>query len=151
MKTKEVSLALAFAILSAGFLRAQTPTKSVAITANDSMKFSVTSFTAKPGEVVRVELKNQGTLPKSVMAHNWILLKAGRDGAAYSSAAASSKEENYEPKALANDVLASIGLLGPKETGEVTFTAPTVPGDYVYLCSFPAHFQVGMHGVMTIK
>jgi azurin len=138
-------------ILSAASLCAQATPKSVAITANDTMKFNVTRFTVKPGEVVHVEFKNEGTLAKDVMGHNWILLIAGKDGAAYSTAAASAKGENYEPKALVGDVLARIGLLGPKQTGEITFTAPTTTGNYVYLCSFPAHFQVGMHGVMTIK
>jgi azurin len=151
MKTKGISLALAGLLLGAGALRAQPATTSIAITGSDTMKFSIASFTVKPGEVVHVELKNMGTLPKEVMGHNWVLLKAGKSGAAYAAAAVSAKSEGYEPKALANDVLASIALQGPKQTGDVTFTAPTAVGDYVYLCSFPAHFQVGMHGVMTVK
>lgn len=151
MKIKELSLSLALALLGAASLAAQEATTSIAITGNDSMKYSVTSFTVKPGEVVHVELKNVGTLPKAVMGHNWILLKAGKDGASYSAAAANAKDENFEPKALSDSVIASIGLLGAKQTGEVTFTAPTAPGDYVYLCSFPAHFQIGMHGIMTVK
>jgi azurin len=151
MNTKKISLSLIALLFSVASLCAQAAPRSVAITANDTMKFSVTSFTVKPGELVHVEFKNEGNLAKDVMGHNWILLIAGKDGAAYSTAAASAKGENYEPKALVGDVLARIGLLGPKQTGEITFTAPTTTGNYVYLCSFPAHFQVGMHGVMTVK
>jgi azurin len=151
MKIKEFSLSLAFALMGLTALSAQETTTSIELTGNDSMKFNVTSFTVKPGEVVDVWLSNIGTLPKSVMGHNWILLKAGKDGAAYSSAAANAKDEDYQPKALAGDVIASIGLLGARQNGEVKFTAPTVSGNYVYLCSFPGHFQVGMHGVMTVK
>jgi azurin len=151
MKIKEIAFTLAFVAIGAGYLHAQDATTSISITGGDNMKFSVTSFTVKAGEVVHVELKNVGTLPKAVMGHNWILLKTGETGAAYSSAAANAKDEDYQPKALADDVIASIGLLGARQSGDVTFTAPTVPGDYVYLCSFPAHFQVGMHGVMTVK
>jgi azurin len=151
MKIKELSLALAFAFTSTVSLRAQAATTSIEISGNDSMKFNTTSFTVKPGEVVHVSLSNVGSLPKTVMGHNWILLKAGRDGVAYSGAAANAKDEDYQPKALAGDVIASIGLLGARQNGEVTFTAPTVPGNYVYLCSFPGHFQVGMRGVMIVK
>jgi azurin len=151
MKIKEICLSVAFMLLGAAALGAQTATTSIEISGNDSMKFDVTNFTVKPGEVVHVSLSNTGTLPKTVMGHNWILLKAGKDGAAYSSAAANAKDEEYEPKALAGDVIARIGLLGARQNGDVTFTAPTVPGKYVYLCSFPAHFQVGMHGTMTVK
>ena len=151
MKTKLFSLSLVLALMGAVSLAAQTATTSIELSGNDSMKFNVTSFTVKSGEVVHVSLSNVGTLPKSVMGHNWILLKAGKDPAAYSSAAANAKGEDYQPKVLAVDVIASIGLLGARQNGEVTFTAPTVPGNYDYLCSFPGHFQVGMRGVMTVK
>jgi azurin len=151
MKNAKTSLAMALALICAGSLCAQNATTSVEITGNDTMKFNVTSFTVKPGEVVHVSLKNVGSLPKSVMGHNWVLLAAAKDGTAYSAAAANAKDENYEPKALAGDVIASIGLLGARQSGEVTFTAPTVAGTYVYLCSFPGHFQAGMRGVLTVK
>jgi azurin len=151
MKSLKNSLALAFAIIGAIQLHAQTATASIEISGNDSMKFNVTSFTVKPGEVVHVSLSNVGTLPKSVMGHNWVLLKAGKSAAAYASGAANAKDEDYEPKAQAADVIASIGLLGARQNGDVTFTAPSEPGDYQYLCSFPGHFQVGMRGVMTVK
>lgn len=151
MKNKKSLLALAFALVCAVSLHSQVATTSIEISGNDSMKFNVTSFTVKPGEVVHVSLSNVGTLPKSVMGHNWVLLKAGKDGAAYSSAAANAKDEDFEPKALAGDVIASIGLLGARQNGEVTFTAPTAAGKYVYICSFPGHFQAGMRGVMTVQ
>jgi azurin len=151
MNIKKLSLSVAFAIAGAASLCAQNATTSIELSGNDSMKFNVASFSVKAGEVVHVSLSNVGTLPKAVMGHNWILLKAGKDGAAYASAAANAKDENYEPKALASDVIASIGLLGARQNGEVTFTAPAVSGNYVYLCSFPGHFQAGMRGVMTVK
>lgn len=151
MKIKYSSFALAGALLFAVTLRAANATTSIEISGNDSMKFNVTSFTVKPGEVVYVSLSNVGTLPKSVMGHNWVLLKAGKDGSAYSSAAANAKDEDYEPKSQAGDVIASIGLLGARQNGEVTFTAPMAPGTYTYICSFPGHFQVGMRGVMIVK
>jgi azurin len=151
MKIKEISLALALALAGTLSVQAQPATTSIEISGNDSMKFDVTTFTVKPGEVVHVSLSNVGTLPKAVMGHNWILLKLGKDGAAYSSGASNAKDEDFQPKALAGDVIASIGLLGARQNGEVTFTAPTVPGSYVYLCSFPGHFQVGMRGMMIVK
>lgn len=151
MKTKIQFLALLLGIISAPSLRAAAAPTSIEISGNDSMKFNVTSFTVKPGEVVQVWLSNVGSLPKTVMGHNWVLLKAGVDPAAYAAAAANAKEEDFEPKALAGEVIATIGLLGARQNGQVTFTAPSVAGDYIYLCSFPGHFQTGMRGVMTVK
>jgi azurin len=48
-------------------------------------------------------------------------------------------------------VLAHTKLLGPAETDTVTFTAPYVAGDYLYLCSFPGHYSQGTKGFMTVK
>ena len=125
--------------------------RTVEITAGDNMKYSLTAIEAKPGEQITVILTNIGTQPKEVMGHNWILLKAGSDSEAFDKAAAQAKATDYFPTALADQVLAHIELLGPRKSGEVTFNAPTTPGEYPFLCSYPAHFQVGMKGVLTVK
>ena len=125
--------------------------RTVEITAGDNMKYSITAIEAKPGEQLTVILTNIGTQPKEIMGHNWILLKTGTDLAAYDQAAALAKATDYFPSALAGSVLAHIELLGPRKSGEVTFNAPTTPGEYPFLCSFPAHFQVGMKGVLIVK
>jgi azurin len=154
MKTKYISTLLALALISAGRLPADSatePVETVAISAYDTMKFSLTQIEAHPGQKLRVQLTNEGTLPKEVMGHNWVLLKAGQDPVAYATAAIQAKNEGYEPMALADEVLASIPLLGSKETGEVTFAAPTTPGNYAFLCSSPGHCQVGMRGVLIVK
>jgi azurin len=154
MKTKYISTLLALALIAIGRMQAEPtsePVKTVAISAYDTMKFSLTQIEVHPGQKLRVQLTNEGNLPKEVMGHNWVLLKAGLDPVAYSSAAIAAKAEGYQPMALADEVLASIPLLGSKETGEVTFTAPTVPGNYSFLCSSPAHCQVGMRGVLIVK
>lgn len=131
---------------------APTPgVRIIALQAGDTMKYDVTSMQASPGEQLKVVLTNNGTLPKEAMAHNWILLKAGSDPAAFATAAQTSKETDYIPVALKDEIVAQIQLLGSKQTGEVTFTAPTTPGEYPYLCSFPAHFVIGMKGVLTVK
>lgn len=126
-------------------------TKRVSISGYDTMKYSMTTISATPGQQFIVELKNEGSLPKDAMGHNWILLKAGVDPMAYASAAANAKAENYQPKSQASKVLASITLLGPKERGLTSFTAPTAPGTYYYVCSFPGHAQAGMKGTLVVK
>jgi azurin len=128
-----------------------TGPRTINIQASDTMKYDVTSIQAAPGEEIRVVLTNAGTQPKEVMGHNWTLLKADADPAAFAAAAISAKDTGYMPPSLQGEVIAHIDQLGPKQSGEVTFKAPTAPGDYPYLCTFPAHFQVGMKGVLTVK
>jgi azurin len=85
------------------------------------------------------------------MGHNWIVLKAGSDPVAFAAAAAPEAATEYIPSKLKDKIVAFIGLLGPNESGEVTFKAPSEPGDYPFLCSFPAHCVVGMKGVLVVK
>jgi azurin len=118
--------------------------------ADNTMKFDVTSITAAPGEIIKVVLVNASTLPKAAMGHNWVLLAAGTDPVAFAAAVATEGENGYIPEKK-DKILAYVGLLGPKETGEVTFTAPSEPGEYPFLCSFPAHCLVGMKGVLVVK
>jgi len=119
--------------------------------AENAMKFDVTSISASPGELITVVLTNAGTLPKTVMGHNWILLQPGTDPVAFAAAASSETENGYIPSKPGGSMLAHINLLGPGESGEVTFTAPREPGQYPFLCSFPAHCLVGMKGVLVVK
>ena len=154
MKTKYISTLLALALIAMGHMQADpaaAPVQTVAITASDTLRFSVTEIDATPGQQLHIVLTNDTTMPKDTMGHNWILLKADEDPIAYATAALSAKDEGYIPKALADKVIASISILGPKETGEVTFTAPTVPGSYPYICSCAGHSMAGMRGVLIVK
>ena len=117
----------------------------------NAMKFDLTSITVAPGETVKVVLTNASTLPKEVMGHNWVLLAAGTDVMAFAMAAAPEAANGYIPAKMKDKVVAAIGILGPKESGEVTFKAPTAPGDYPFLCSFPGHTMTGMKGVLVVK
>lgn len=147
------ALLLALAASLPGLDAEAAAPREVRITAGaqNTMKFDVTSITASPGEVLRVVLVNAGTLPKTVMGHNWILLKAGTDPVAFASTAAGEADHGYIPSQPDAPMIAHIGLLGPGESGEVTFTVPATPGEYPFLCSFPAHCLVGMKGVLVVK
>jgi azurin len=129
---------------------ATTGPRTVNIEANDSMKYNVTSIDAQPGEEIKVVLTNVGVMPKEAMGHNWVLLKAGTDVTAFATAAAAAKDTGYIPPSLKDQIIAHIDQLGPKQSGEVTFKAPTEPGTYPFLCSFPGHF-VNMKGTLTVK
>ena len=131
-------------------LSAQSKPRVVEITGNDQMKFSVAAIAAKPGENITVRLKSIGTLPKIAMAHNFVLLAATTDVAAFIKAAATSSP-TYIPAAMKANVLAMTGLAGPGETVTVTFKAPAKPGKYPFVCSFPGHYLSGMKGELTVK
>ena len=116
--------------------------RTIEITAGDNMKFNISSIEAKPGEELKVVLTNIGTQPKEVMGHNWVLLKAGTDVAAFSAASVTAKATDYVPEALKDQVIVHTALLGPRKSDEVTFKVPDAPGDYPFLCTFPAHYML---------
>ena len=120
-------------------------------TANDSMKFNVTRVEVTAGQEVKVSLTNMGSIPKAAMAHNWVLLKKGVEPKAFADAAVTAAATDYIPAAMADQIIAHTKLLGPKQSDEITFKAPTEPGEYHFLCSFPAHFLSGMTGVLVVK
>jgi len=143
------SLSSAAVALSLGAISAFAAPRVIEISANDQMKFSLASIEAKAGEELKVVLKNDGTLPKEAMGHNWVLLKAGVDLTAFATAAMTAKDTDYVPAAKKGDVIASIPVQGPKKSGEVTFTAPAA-GEYNFLCSFPGHYML-MKGTLKVK
>jgi azurin len=125
--------------------------RTVEITAGDNMKFSLATIEAKPGEEIKVVLTNIGSQPKEVMGHNFVLLKGGTDVAAFAAAAIAAKATDYIPEGQKDKIIAHTALLGPRKSDEITFKAPDAAGDYPFICSFPAHYQVGMKGVLTVK
>lgn len=128
-----------------------TSGRPIEITANDTMKFNVTEIRAKAGEALAITLVNQGTMPKFSMGHNWVLVTPDVDLAAFAGDAAMAAKTDYVPASHKDKILATTKLLGPKESDTVIFNAPTKPGRYPFICSFPGHFQVGMKGDLIVE
>jgi azurin len=129
----------------------EAPPKEIKITANDQMKFDLTAFEAKPGQKVSVTLTNVGTAPKASMGHNFILLKQNVNVQKFLDEGSMHAGQDYIAPEFEKDVIAHTKLLGPGESDTITFTAPYVAGDYVFLCGFPGHYAAGMHGIVTVK
>jgi azurin len=133
----------------------EAPPKEVQIQADDKMRYDVTAFDAKPGQKIQVTIKNIGTTPKFSMGHrhNFVMLDktvTTSNVTKFLDAASTEAAHDYVPPS-SKEVLAHSKLLGPGETDTVTFTAPHVPGEYLYLCSFPGHYSQGTKGFMTVK
>lgn len=114
------------------------------------MKFSTTRIEANAGQEVKIILTNTGTLPKTVMGHNLVVLKQGSDLKAFSDAAVTAVATDYIPASMADKVVAHTKLLGAKQSDEITFKL-TEAGEYPFLCTFPGHLATGMKGVIVVK
>jgi len=140
---------------TAGAQTPAAPARTVNLTVGDpvdgKMSYSLSQITAKPGERLRVILMSIGTLPKVVMAHNWVLLRIGVDPKGFTDEAAFARDTDFMPPKRKGDVIASTSLVGPGERDEVTFTVPKVAGKYPYVCTFAGHFAGGMTGELIVK
>lgn len=127
------------------------PEKKVEIVGNDMMKFDVTTIEAKPNQKITVTLKNVGTMPKLSMGHNFVVLDKDMDPQKFVDASAVHMASEFIAPEYKGKVIASTKLLGPGESDTISFPAPSAAGTYVYLCTFPGHYTIGMKGTLTVQ
>ena len=123
--------------------------KTIEMKAIPIMKYDVNSFSVKPGQPVRIILKNEESMP-----HNVVIVEPGsfpdriiEDLATlYGSADASGLD--YIPQT--DTVLFHTAMINVDESTELLFFAPESEGVYPYLCTYPGHWAT-MNGVMEVK
>ena len=116
------------------------------------MKYDRVSFSAKPGEILKIVLNNPDDLP-----HNLIVCKPakgnkndkGKEVAdAVLALGVDGVLQNWIPEKHPR-LVAHTGMVNPKEEGSNTFLVPKKEGPYPYVCTFPGHAQM-MNGVMIV-
>lgn len=116
------------------------------------MKYDRASFSVKPGEIIRITLKNPDDLPHNLVLCNPAKGNKNDKGKEVSDAVLALGEEgvlqNWIPKKHPR-LLAHTGMINPKEAGSITFLVPKKEGPYPYVCTFPGHAQL-MNGVMIV-
>jgi azurin len=126
-------------------------TDRLEITGNDLMRFSPQEVTVPAGAQVTIVFRNVGQMPKQAMGHNLVVLQQGTDTLAFARAAVRHAQAEYVPPEMADQVIAATAVLGPGEEATLTFTAPSEPGDYPFVCTFPGHTEAGMVGVLRVR
>jgi azurin len=125
---------------------------AIDLSAGDNMKYDRPRIEVTPGLAITLTFTNTGNQPKTVMAHNFVLLKKDTDLDDFlSESAMAGKAADYIPASRESQILAHTKFLGAHQTDTIQFTAPTEPGEYPFVCTFPGHYLQGMHGVMVVK
>ena len=119
----------------------------VRVEANDLMRFNASRIEVE-GTAVKLELKHVGTLAKTGMGHNLVVLNSGVDEVAWANAAATARDSEYVPEGDER-VVAHTRLLGGGESDVIAFEVPG-PGEYPFVCSFPGHAML-MRGVLVVR
>lgn len=121
---------------------------TVELAGNDQMQFDKNEIRVKAGQKVTLKLTHSGSMGVEVMGHNFVLLKAGTDMAAFAQEAMAAKDNAYIP-AGTDAVIAHTKILGGGESDTITFDAPSA-GTYDYICSFPGHYAL-MKGKFIVE
>jgi putative heme-binding domain-containing protein len=79
-----------------------------------------------------------------IMPHNFVVTKPGALEAIgllgeSSSTMPGALERNYVPQS--DQILVSSRLLAPRDSQKISFTAPSRPGVYPYVCTYPGHWR----------
>ena len=116
-------------------------------TVREEMRYDQKTFTVVAGKPVEIILENP-----DAMQHNLVVgTQKSMDiiGAAADKmiTAKDGAEKNYVP--TIPQVIAATPLVNPDQTYRLKFIAPTQPGNYPFVCTFPGHWRI-MNGTMTV-
>ncbi|MFP6597421.1 MAG: PVC-type heme-binding CxxCH protein [Candidatus Hydrogenedentota bacterium] len=115
-------------------------------TVKEQMRYDRTEFTVKAGSKVRLTLTNL-----DAMDHNLIMVQPGSAArVAVDAARLEAEGVKLQWKPENDSILFASNMLARDEKQTMEFTAPTTPGRYEYICTFPGHWQL-MRGVMTVE
>jgi len=112
------------------------------------MKFDKTELVVKPGAAVELAFTNNDPMP---MMHNLVLVKPGARREIVTAAAglgAAGMANSFVPKS--DKVIAYTPLILTGNTYKLYFKAPTEPGKYEYICTYPGH-GLTMWGILHVK
>ncbi len=112
----------------------------------EKMSYDVKELTVKAGKKIKLTFANPDFMP-----HNLLLVKPGKAddvGMKAIALGAQGFDVGFIPQST--DILWHTKLVDHGKEEVVEFTAPTTPGEYPYLCSFPGHHLI-MRGVMKVK
>ncbi|WP_236624035.1 PVC-type heme-binding CxxCH protein [Rhodopirellula baltica] len=116
-------------------------------TVDEEMRYDVPYFAVEAGRPVQVVLENHDGMP-----HNLVITVPGELKTVAELGLQAGPRGGFQGKQYVPDselVLHSTDLVASNEKEALTFTAPTEPGEYPYVCTFPQHWY-RMYGVMVV-
>jgi azurin len=116
-------------------------------TVPEKLSFDVKWFVVEAGKPVQIVLFNPDAMP-----HNLIVGAPGSLETIGTAGSSMPMPTDPNAKAFVPDlptVLQSTKLVREGDTERLGFTAPSDPGEYIFVCTFPGHW-VRMYGVMLV-
>ena len=116
-------------------------------TVEEEMRYDQPFFAVEAGRSVQVILQNEDLMP-----HNLVITRPGKLKEVALAGSDLGTTPGLDGKLYvpdSPDVLFSTNMVNSGQREVITFTAPTEPGEYPYVCTFPRHWM-RMYGVMIV-
>jgi azurin len=114
----------------------------------EEMKFDKTEFTVKAGQPVEIIFENPDAMQHNLVIGQPKSLETIGKAADAMITARDAAEKHYVPSLSV--IITATPLVNPGETYKLRFTAPSAPGNYPFVCTFPGHWRL-MKGIMIVK
>ncbi|HJZ89987.1 MAG TPA: PVC-type heme-binding CxxCH protein [Gemmataceae bacterium] len=116
-------------------------------TVTDQMLFDKERLAVQAGKPVEFVFENTDIMP-----HNFVIVQPGAleeigNAAEAGATQPGALERHYVPQS--NKLLLSSKLLQPRDVQRLSYTAPTTPGIYPYVCTYPGHWR-RMYGALYV-
>ncbi|MBX3253750.1 MAG: hypothetical protein KF862_06375 [Chitinophagaceae bacterium] len=119
--------------------------QTIVLTPANNLTFNVSDVTVKAGSSIKLTFNNTDD-----MLHNVVITAPGavdEIGSAALKMGLSGERMNYVPPSP--KVLFYTALIQPGKSETIYFTAPSVPGNYSFVCTYPGHYLV-MRGILKV-
>ena len=122
------------------------PDQTLTVGTKPGLKFDTDKLEVKAGSRIKLVFNNNDD-----MLHNFVVTKPGEANSVGEAALKlnlNGPKMNYVPNTP--DVLYHTNILQPESAETIYFVAPTTPGNYQFVCSFPGHYSL-MQGTLVVK
>ncbi len=121
------------------------PDQTISIGTKPGLKFDTEKVDVKAGSRIKFVFNNNDD-----MLHNCVIVRPGTANSVGNAAMKlnlNGAKLNYIPASA--DVLFHTNIMQPESSESIYFTAPTEPGDYQFVCTFPGHSSL-MQGILRV-
>jgi putative membrane-bound dehydrogenase-like protein len=112
----------------------------------EKMSYDVKDLTVKAGKKIKLTFSNPDFMP-----HNLVIVQPGASkeiGMAALALGAEGFAKQFLPES--DKIIVATKMLDNGAEQTIEFVAPTKPGNYEIICTFPGHFMV-MNGILRVK
>ncbi|ODS77326.1 MAG: large, multifunctional secreted protein [Cytophagaceae bacterium SCN 52-12] len=123
------------------------PDRVITIGTRPGLQFDISEIRVRAGSKIQLTFNNNDD-----MQHNFVITQPGAANAVGEAALAlglKGSEKHYIPDM--KEILFHSNLLQPESSETIYFTAPSKPGTYQYVCTFPGHHALMQGRLVVIK